>query len=361
MRTNIIFKTVCKNWKVRTTTDLFIHVYSLLCELEPPFIVLIYSFTILPSELVINMNDIIDNRIEKNLRTISKMQLVDLPSETIELEVFVKMQENHVENQSGVLQGKNVEIETAVQDIIRLATSYPLDPHIEPVDEATKLAVQAYYNRTMYRAMLTTTKSSLISMKKRIKGGGGGLFSLASQKPFFELHIELSVPNVSVDPSLEDVQKAISKASKAVLTIAKGVYDWGQDHLPMKERVTFFESITKDIEIVRTVLLLTGSMQGLKQDVKRYLDQFYKYEWLWKDDMQQAYKSFLSRKPTIDDYENCLKRFENVDAEVKQQASVQVIGALRLTTKGTFESMSNCHSNLLLCLCCTVLRCVEQY
>ena len=332
--------------------------YSLLCELEPPFIVLIYSFTILPSELVINMNDIIDNRIEKNLRTISKMQLVDLPSETIELEVFVKMQENHVENQSGVLQGKNVEIETAVQDIIRLATSYPLDPHIEPVDEATKLAVQAYYNRTMYRAMLTTTKSSLISMKKRIKGGGGGLFSLASQKPFFELHIELSVPNVSVDPSLEDVQKAISKASKAVLTIAKGVYDWGQDHLPMKERVTFFESITKDIEIVRTVLLLTGSMQGLKQDVKRYLDQFYKYEWLWKDDMQQAYKSFLSRKPTIDDYENCLKRFENVDAEVKQQASVQVIGALRLTTKGTFESMSNCHSNLLLCLCCTVLRCV---
>ena len=35
---------------------------------------------------MINMNDIIDNRIEKNLRTISKMQLVDLPSATIELE-----------------------------------------------------------------------------------------------------------------------------------------------------------------------------------------------------------------------------------------------------------------------------------
>ena len=285
-------------------------------------------------ELVINMNDIIDNRIEKNLRTISKMQLVDLPSETIELEVFVKMQEKHVMNQAGVLQGKNVEIETAVADIIRLAVSYPLDPHIEPINESTKQAVKAYYNRTMYRAMLTTTKSSLVSMKKRIKGGSGQLFSLAGQKPFFELHIELAVPNVSVDPSLQDVQKAISKASKAVLTIAKGVYDWDQDGIPMKERVTFFESITKDIEIVRTVLLLTGSMQGLKNDVKRYLDQFYKYEWLWKDDMALAYKSFLSKKPTIDDYENCLKRFENVDAEVKAQASIMVIGALRLTTKG---------------------------
>ena len=50
--------------------------------------------------------------------------------------------------------------------------------------------------------------------------------------------------------------------------------------------------------------------------------------------MAQAYKSFLSKKPTIDDYENCLKRFENVDAEVKAQANIMVIGALRLTTKG---------------------------
>ena len=193
--------------------------------------------------------------------------------------VFVKMQEIHVENQSGILQGKNVEIETAVTDIINLATLYPLDPHIEPVNESTKDAVKAYYNRTMYRAMLTTTKTSLNSLKKRIKGGSGQLFSLAGQKPFFELHIELAVPNVSVDPSLEDVQKAISKACVAVLKIAKGVYDWDQDEIEMKERITFFDAITKDIEIVRTILLLTGSMQGLKQDVKRYLETFYKYEW----------------------------------------------------------------------------------
>ena len=50
--------------------------------------------------------------------------------------------------------------------------------------------------------------------------------------------------------------------------------------------------------------------------------------------MAQAYKTFLSRKPSIDDYELCLKRFENVDAEVKNQNPVAIIGALRLTTKG---------------------------
>ena len=50
--------------------------------------------------------------------------------------------------------------------------------------------------------------------------------------------------------------------------------------------------------------------------------------------MAQAYKTFLSRKPTIDDYDLRLKEFETVDAEVRSQASICVIGALRLTTKG---------------------------
>ena len=130
------------------------------------------------------------------------------------------------------------------------------------------------------------------------------------------------------------MQKSINKACKAVLKIAQGVYDWDQEDVASEERVTFFQSITKDIEIVRVVLLLTGSMQGLRNDVKTYLEAFYKYKWLWTDDMAMAYRNFLSKKPTIDDYENCLKKFEVVDAEVRAFPSLHVIGALRLTTKG---------------------------
>ena len=49
-------------------------------------------------ELVINMNDVVENRIEKNLRIISKTQLVDLPRDaSFTLEAFVRLQEEHIE------------------------------------------------------------------------------------------------------------------------------------------------------------------------------------------------------------------------------------------------------------------------
>ena len=51
--------------------------------------------------------------------------------------------------------------------------------------------------------------------------------------------------------------------------------------------------ITKDIEIVRVVLLLTGSVQGLRNQVYEYLKEFGQYDWLWKDDKDQAYKIFM--------------------------------------------------------------------
>ena len=34
------------------------------------------------------------------------------------------------------------------------------------------------------------------------------------------------------------------------------------------ERITFFDSITKDVEIVCVVLMLTGSIQGTRNAVK---------------------------------------------------------------------------------------------
>ncbi len=79
-------------------------------------------------ELVANINDIIENRIEKNLKIVSKTLLVDLPdSQSFSVDEFVKMQEKHITRQSTLLQGKNLEIEFAVRDLIKTISGYKLD------------------------------------------------------------------------------------------------------------------------------------------------------------------------------------------------------------------------------------------
>lgn len=69
--------------------------------------------------LVNNINDIIENRIEKNLKIVSKTLLVKLPdTSSITVSEFVDLQHVHVSLQSSLLQDKNTEIELAVDDLV---------------------------------------------------------------------------------------------------------------------------------------------------------------------------------------------------------------------------------------------------
>jgi len=284
-------------------------------------------------ELVTNINDIIENRIEKNLKTVSKTVLVDLPSDrSTLLSDFVAMQEKRITVQSKLLHGKNVEIENAVNDLVQLVTIFPLDPHISPVGQVQIDAICKKYRHKMYCALLKCTKDSLNMIKERVgnRGGGGGF--LYVERPFFELFVNLQTPKVQITPDLEDVQNAINKSSIAVLKCSKSLFDWGQNEIPVEERRTFFDEITCDLQIAVVCLLLTGSVQGLKVQVTKYLERFYEYQWLWSDDKDRAYSKFMQSKPSLSEYEAKLLDFQQVDRQINEITSVHVIGAMSINT-----------------------------
>ena len=146
------------------------------------------------SQLITNVNDIVENRIEKNLKMVTRTLLVDLPKqESLALDEFVIKQEHHVRAQKSSIQAKNREVEHAVENIIDLACAYTLDPHIEPVSDEETERVRSHYNRMMYTALLNCTRNSLMALKKRIcsRAGSGFLFL---ERPFFEVDVQLAVP-----------------------------------------------------------------------------------------------------------------------------------------------------------------------
>lgn len=49
---------------------------------------------------------------------------------------------------------------------------------------------------------------------------------------------------------------------------------------------TYYDLIAQDKEVVKSVLLLTGSVEGIKQQVADYLSNFDKYSFLWKESLQ---------------------------------------------------------------------------
>ena len=60
------------------------------------------------------------------------------------------------------------------------------------------------------------------------------------------------------------------------------------------------------------VLLLTGSIQGLKNAVNSYLDVYHKYDYLWQDDKLKSYNRFMKQQPSLSDYRRELDGFMKV-------------------------------------------------
>ena len=125
------------------------------------------------------------------------------------------------------------------------------------------------------------------ALKKRIHASSHGpskhLADVVSlQKPFFEVDVRLESPDVTLSPSLDDIQVCITYAAQAILKSYLKIREWkvmilhppegvarrplklaDLDGLPEEEYPAFYERITKDIEIVRACLLLTGCIQGI--------------------------------------------------------------------------------------------------
>ena len=117
-------------------------------------------------QLIININDIMENRIENNIKALSKTVLVNLSQEahTFSLDEFVEMQEKWIKHESLKLKNKNNEIE----DMKITICSYNLDKHVEAISSKEIQKLSKYYNWSMYQALLHATKYSLNAMKERI-------------------------------------------------------------------------------------------------------------------------------------------------------------------------------------------------
>jgi dynein heavy chain len=90
----------------------------------------------------------------------------------------------------------------------------------------------------------------------------------------FLLHQYCFVPNcIILSPEISDIQEAIDKAALAMLKCSKDVYNWGQNNIDEEERESFYKMIARDKEIVKVILLLTGSIQGTKNEVKSKLEE----------------------------------------------------------------------------------------
>jgi dynein heavy chain len=64
----------------------------------------------------------------------------------------------------------------------------------------------------------------------------------------------------------------------------------------------------------------------------RFLDDFSKYDWLWKHRIDDALRKFNSADPSLEDFENELIKFSDFEKAILDIQNQKQIGALSLKT-----------------------------
>ena len=211
-------------------------------------------------ELIAKMNDILENRVEANLKHVARTLFVNLPAEqSYSYEEFLSKQARYIKKQTEAIAVRNVEIERGVRDLCALVANAPRENAEEVLEKAVVDEFTAHYAKLMYQAILTATRASFLAMKKRLGSRSSGGF-LYVERPIFRVDVQLTVPKVSMNPSLEEIQGAINSTAEKVLRASESLRMWGAAGLESVEN--FYHWIASDKEIVKSVLLLTGSVEG---------------------------------------------------------------------------------------------------
>jgi dynein heavy chain, axonemal len=145
------------------------------------------------------------------------------------------------------------------------------------------------------------------------------------------VEVKLEGKEVKLFPTLDEIQKSINRAATAVLRCSRSLLHWDQDN-ESEKKATFYDMIAQDKEIVKVILLLTGSIQGTKNKVTEFLSEFEKYDWLYKDNINDEIKKFSQKGTALQNYEDKLKFLTTIEEEIEKVTESYQIGAMELKT-----------------------------
>jgi len=276
--------------------------------------------------------DLYENRVVSNLSFICKMNLVRLPEKLVTTANFISVQAETIKAGNFTLNQKGIEIESAVCDIIALVIKSHQSPRaIAILEQGGQDVLVTVWNK-LYSAVLSCFNISFEKLKTRIKTSfASGLLTVAQS--FFKVDIELLPPQVKASPSIDDVQQAVNRTAKAILGAMK-VAPWRSLTEKSLERIfDISDKVLSSIEVVRGVLMLTGSIEGTRKKVMQHIQQFYAYKFLWTLDKKVQVDAFLETRPLLTDYIHIFGEYEEMIKEIFEIPNITYMGPICLSNE----------------------------
>ncbi|TPP55936.1 Dynein axonemal heavy chain 5 [Fasciola gigantica] len=338
-------------------------------------------------------SDTLQCRIDEVLDEMAHTSLCDLPEKKqVTLQEFLKITEDSVSKATIQLASNSNSVERALNELIDLIKSR-MDP-----TQASRLSAEEGYECTHHEkrrgrclecqpcqfftflgiyaqrnteALVLCTRRTLETIKSRMQPTATKYkrdWSGAEEEPkvpLFQVSLNLAIPNVVMQPSIEEIQTGLQKAINLILRTSEGIKAW--DHMILSQaqhqkdldRIaeqqgddtkraqnasgsaikTLHRQISEHKDVIKLVIQLNNILNGIKEEINAFLQSRSKYSDLWSTDPQTSVAEFMKTKPILSEINAQMKYYMELEHSIRDLPSTERVGPLMFTTNDLKEGL----------------------
>ena len=225
------------------------------------------------------------------------------------------------------------------------------------------IVLMGYFNRKTLDTLIRATRVTLEKIRRALSSPSSLMYgSQPTEKddrtPVLKLQLSLTIPNITVSPSLDDIQNAVNQVVQTILSMYQTVYQWGQsteaggDSVEDKslssvniltspsqtnarkktELKNFHRMVSEHKEVAKLISSLSSVITSAKNTVNESFSHFNNYKDLWEQEQETKMIEFMEQDPLLGDFEAEIHHYEQLEGEIMAEEEYVIIGALYLQT-----------------------------
>ncbi len=259
------------------------------------------------------------------------------------------------------------------------------------IEEAQELL--SYFNHRNVDAIVRVTKATLDAMRKRVTVSSTLHYIEASllardnqtfNTPLFKSFMTLSIPNITMQPALDEIQQTLNRAAQKIVNVARSIQQWertckvfmkpkiaeeefesrsrsvsnatsidddGREHLTTRRAVrsetgssvvsglttfikkdNYFKQVSENKEIAKLMSILSTLINSTKKEVTTALEHFDIYDGVWKLNRDEELEKFLQDDVSLSEFEAMIHHYEALEKKIMAEPESYSVGAVALYT-----------------------------
>ncbi|KAI9220476.1 dynein heavy chain and region D6 of dynein motor-domain-containing protein [Blastocladiella britannica] len=293
-------------------------------------------------ELVTKVLDIAQCRISVGLQKLTEMMVCDIPAESEQwtLDQFLDKTEKRCVAVVQAISTRSNLVESATRDLISELQSGVAESIIKGDLRFSFEKVYYFYNLQNFDALVQSTRGSLDLLKARLGNYTASQYGKSgTQKPFFRAELVLLIPNVVLQPKLEDIQAALNRAAQMITEVNKRLSTSWRKFLDDPADASVAKSpedtaqVSNNKDVNKIAVMLTSTVNSMKKDLEAHREQFSRFDFLWREDKTETMAKFLAAAPTIADFEAEINRYEMIERDIAEIPASTQIGLLLVSSE----------------------------